>query len=122
MFCPKCKTEYRDGFFTCADCSIPLVSELPKDEESTTDSTPVEFAEVLETRNPAEVAVIKSIFEAEDILHYFIGEQMMTSPLLSGGGSARLFIASQDLDRAQELLKDLTFEEPDLLLGVIRKI
>ncbi len=29
MFCPKCKTEYREGFFECADCYLQLVSELP---------------------------------------------------------------------------------------------
>lgn len=29
MFCPKCRTEYRKGFTTCADCDIPLVAELP---------------------------------------------------------------------------------------------
>ena len=29
-FCPKCKTEYRDGFTICADCKIPLVSSLEK--------------------------------------------------------------------------------------------
>lgn len=33
MFCPLCKTEYREGFYTCADCSVPLVSEIPKDME-----------------------------------------------------------------------------------------
>jgi len=107
MFCPQCKAEYREGFFTCADCSIPLVSELPKDEESTIDSQQIDFVEILSTRNPAEVAVIKSIFEAEEIAYYFLGEQMMTSPLLSGGGSARLYIASQDLGRVKEFLKDL---------------
>jgi hypothetical protein len=28
MFCPKCRTEYRKCFTTCADCDLPLVSEL----------------------------------------------------------------------------------------------
>lgn len=28
-FCPKCQTEYREGFSTCADCHVPLVAELP---------------------------------------------------------------------------------------------
>jgi hypothetical protein len=26
MFCPLCKAEYRQGFSTCSDCHIPLVS------------------------------------------------------------------------------------------------
>ncbi len=27
-WCPNCKTEYRDGFTTCADCNVDLVEEL----------------------------------------------------------------------------------------------
>lgn len=27
-WCPKCKTEYREGFTTCADCNVELVEEL----------------------------------------------------------------------------------------------
>lgn len=34
MICPNCKTEYRDGFNICADCSICLVNELPLVENS----------------------------------------------------------------------------------------
>ena len=26
MFCPLCKAEYRQGFSTCSDCHIPLVT------------------------------------------------------------------------------------------------
>ncbi|MBP7589107.1 MAG: hypothetical protein KBA72_14225 [Thermoanaerobaculia bacterium] len=28
MICPSCHAEYRDGFTTCADCEIPLVTDL----------------------------------------------------------------------------------------------
>lgn len=31
-WCPKCKTEYRDGFEECADCKVALVDELPEEE------------------------------------------------------------------------------------------
>ena len=30
-YCPKCKTEYRDGIETCADCGAALVEKLPHD-------------------------------------------------------------------------------------------
>jgi hypothetical protein len=121
MFCPLCKTEYREGFYTCADCSVPLVAELQKEEKSESDTNEIEYIEALSTRNPAELALIKSIFEAEDIAYYVLGEQMMTSPMLSGGGSARLFVATLDIDLAKEILKDVEFEEPDFLLGILRK-
>jgi tetratricopeptide (TPR) repeat protein len=29
MFCPRCKTEYREGFYTCKDCNVDLVEMLP---------------------------------------------------------------------------------------------
>jgi hypothetical protein len=28
-FCPKCRTEYRDGFYVCADCGENLTNMLP---------------------------------------------------------------------------------------------
>jgi tetratricopeptide (TPR) repeat protein len=31
MFCPKCKTEYREGFYTCKDCNVDLVDMLPSE-------------------------------------------------------------------------------------------
>ena len=27
MYCPKCRSEYREGFVRCADCDLPLVFE-----------------------------------------------------------------------------------------------
>lgn len=32
-WCPKCRNEYQDGITICADCNIPLVDELPDDED-----------------------------------------------------------------------------------------
>jgi hypothetical protein len=34
MFCPNCKTEYREGFSRCSDCGADLVRELPKQGRS----------------------------------------------------------------------------------------
>lgn len=31
MFCPKCGSEFREGYYKCSDCDILLVNELPKD-------------------------------------------------------------------------------------------
>jgi hypothetical protein len=29
MWCPECRSEYREGFAACADCGVPLVEHLP---------------------------------------------------------------------------------------------
>ncbi len=31
MFCPVCKSEYRDGFTKCTDCGVNLVQQLADD-------------------------------------------------------------------------------------------
>lgn len=31
-WCPKCKSEYREGYTVCADCGSPLVEDEPVDE------------------------------------------------------------------------------------------
>ena len=31
-WCPKCKTEYRDGVTACPDCGSRLVEELPEEK------------------------------------------------------------------------------------------
>jgi hypothetical protein len=73
MFCPRCRAEYREGFATCSDCNLPLVSEL----ELLADETPefVEYEEVLSTFNPFDMAMIKSLLDAEGIVYFFQGEE-----------------------------------------------
>ena len=34
MFCPVCKSEYRDGFTKCSDCEVDLVRQLADDSEA----------------------------------------------------------------------------------------
>ncbi|HET9400543.1 MAG TPA: hypothetical protein VFO34_06300 [Candidatus Acidoferrales bacterium] len=34
MFCPVCKSEYREGYTRCADCDVPLVNLLAAEPES----------------------------------------------------------------------------------------
>ncbi len=36
MFCPLCQSEYQEGFSTCSDCGIPLVSSVEQARETPT--------------------------------------------------------------------------------------
>lgn len=50
MFCPKCKSEFRDGFKVCSDCGVELVDQLPTDKVQL---SKIEYEEdiVIETTN-----------------------------------------------------------------------
>ena len=40
-WCPKCKCEYKAGITECADCKVPLVDELPKEDFKEVQDIPV---------------------------------------------------------------------------------
>jgi ribosomal protein S16 len=101
MFCPRCRTEYREGFSVCADCDSDLVDELPPEEEPEF----TEYVEVLGTYNPADVALMKSILDAENITYYFNAEHFMyVRPL---GETVRLMVKKDEAEKAKEALGDL---------------
>jgi hypothetical protein len=101
MYCPKCKAEYRDGFYKCSDCDIALVHELPEEPEPEF----IEYEEILSTFNPADVALIKSMLDSENIAYYFHGEHFMhIMPLIE---PARLMVDKEQVERVRALLQDL---------------
>ena len=79
MFCPTCKSEYRDGFTRCSDCNTVLVPELPKPADG--------FSGLLATivwsgGNPAKLAGVKAALDGAGIPY------AVTTP------KSRLFFAS----------------------------
>jgi hypothetical protein len=101
MFCPKCRTEYREGFSVCADCNSNLVDELPPEEVPEF----AEYVEVLGTYNPADIALIRSILDAENITYYFNAEHFIyVRPLAE---PVRLMVKKDGAEKAKEVLKGL---------------
>jgi Putative prokaryotic signal transducing protein len=107
MFCPKCKSEYREGFYKCADCGADLVSELPR--MSADDVSGDEFVEIFSTYNYGDIAVIKSVLDGEGIHYLFQGEN--ANLMVGGGAYARLLMKADEADRAREILQELGFLE-----------
>lgn len=99
MFCPKCRTEYREGFHICADCDVGLVEEIPPVQEPEF----VDYKEVLGTYNPGDVAFLKSLLESKGIQYFFKGENFMNVRPLAD--PARLMVRSDQVDEALEILK-----------------
>jgi len=118
MFCPKCGAEYRNGFYECSDCQVPLVSESPV--EGSTDPGPgansLELVSLLEIENPIRLALIRSVLEAEGIECLVRGE----SPHALGGiefisrrRKVVLQVAQEDEEKARELIHSLELSHDD---------
>lgn len=65
MICPRCKSEYREGFVRCADCDVELVANLDS-EEQLEESSENELVSVLETEDASFLAdAVAAIEEAK---------------------------------------------------------
>jgi hypothetical protein len=102
--CPACRSEYREGFRRCADCDVDLVAELPPSPAPAAVSgwSQVFYgdhrsAEIL--RSTLETAGIKTV--APDDM---IPQIRFHAP--STGGQVRIFVATEDLPKVREILRD----------------
>jgi hypothetical protein len=55
MFCPVCKSEYRQGFSRCADCDVPLVNSLSVEAEPLDHAALANFWQGTDPRVVAEI-------------------------------------------------------------------
>ena len=107
MFCPKCKSEYREGFYKCSDCGIDLVGALPP--KPAADFGNEEFVEVFSTYQQGDIAFIKSVLDGEGITYFFQGESSVM--LIAAGAYARLLVKADEAQRVREILQELGFLE-----------
>jgi hypothetical protein len=104
--CPKCRSEYRDGFQTCSDCGSPLVGKLPDVPGET-----VPEAELVPVFDPPDPLIgqslaalledngIKCVLKSEQIPAY-ADVAMMLRPRWG-----RLLVLEGDRARAEDLIK-----------------
>ena len=100
MFCPKCKTEYREGFTFCEDCETKLVEELPSDELEYE-----EFVSVAATTNISIIPIVKSILDYAEIKYFIKGEMLQIVPLINN--VMEIQVPVQDVQSAKDLLREL---------------
>lgn len=119
MYCPKCLTEYREGFIECADCRVPLVPGLPPEPAG---EHAVSLVTVLETGDSFALGLAKAALEEAGIDYVVTGDEpryIAGFPGAFGVGETplcncfcRLHVASEREDEARVLLEPLQQSDP----------
>lgn len=98
-FCPRCRSEYREGFARCADCDLDLVPALPE--------APVAAGWVEVFRGTSlQADVAASSIEAAGIETMTPDDYAATLGWMAPGSShsIRVFVRTGEAARAKELL------------------
>ena len=123
MYCPKCKSEYREGFFECANCHISLVEHLSKEPESEESEIPkienVELVTAFKSGSVIRIAIAKSILYGADINYFAKGEiiqNIFGAGTIGTGystlvGPIQIQVEKSQLEEAKDLLFDLIQDE-----------
>ena len=113
MYCPECRTEYREGYTRCDDCEVDLVAELPPEAEGEAE---MELEQVFETTDPTLLPVIKSVLESAEIPYMLEGEGSFALLPLGGGFvnerhqalGVEVHVARERAEEARALLASVT--------------
>lgn len=110
MICPRCKSEYRQGFLTCADCGVELLPTLPPEPppEARIDEAQqdyADFTDLLSTMDQSYISFIRSVLDGEGIDHYVLGEHVSHVFALPVPQIVR--VREDQIERAREILDDI---------------
>ncbi len=106
MICPECKSEYRQGFLSCADCGVELVPalapEAPGDEAQ---YDYADFEDLMHVTDLSYIAFIRTVLDAEGFDFYILGDQANYHGMLPVQQIVR--VRQDQIERAREILDDI---------------
>ena len=103
MYCPKCRSEFREGIFKCSDCLVPLVYNLPPEEPKPIPEY-VDFKEIMTSLDMGEIAIIKSILDDHQIIYFIQNENLGST--FGAVIPARILVSKDQAQEAKDLLQD----------------
>lgn len=102
MFCPHCRSEFREGFVRCEECDTDLIKELPPEPKRVYFKPTLIFT----TSNIHEAHFVKGILEANNVFAIIFDDHVSSlNPFLTNAvGGIKVAVAKSDLDDAKEVL------------------
>jgi hypothetical protein len=109
MFCPQCKSEFREGFVRCARCDKALIDALPPEPQFVHFSPTVVFT----SSNIHEAHLVKSLLEGGGLkVVVFDAEMSSLNPFFTNVvGGIKLAVDEGDRSEAEELLREFRSQE-----------
>lgn len=112
MFCPECGSEYRQGFYKCADCDVPLVSRPPETPKQLAD---MDLVSVYRTNSPAFLPVVESLLAGAQIqfMAKGVGWGRFHTGVNPVAGPVEFFVREDQADEARRILNELALAPPE---------
>lgn len=118
MYCPQCRAEYREGFYQCSDCDVPLVVELPPKPVEQHD---LRLVTVLETEDTVGLRLAEAALEEAGIEYLVTSDEPLRECFRGGFGlspdqipyqTCRIQVAPEHEAEARAMLEPLQHPEP----------
>lgn len=100
-WCPKCKTEYREGITVCADCKVELVAEYK-------DALLQDATEMLVKVDAEHQMFVKK-------LHDFLEYSQIPSVILNEGDMVAVYVSPENFNQAKKCFKAFYSVETELV-------
>ena len=102
-YCPRCSSEYREGFFQCADCGVDLVEADLSDSPA---PPPEELVTIGSFDSATAAGIAASLLDAQDIECFIQDQEILTANPLLGPmlGGVKVQVRASQAAQAREIL------------------